>query len=249
MINEKDYERLYKSIKSKSDIDKLTKKGYNRNFLLELLTMKMSRETRRKFYVLPRDKIAKEWDSGKSATKLAIKYGISPVMMLYTVLLAKGYSKKRARDIINSRITVEGRISKELESTRKNDPVYSPDGLEVQAKKGKEGEERIKRFLEKRGIKFARESELKTKYEKTPDFLLDKWVHLNGEPVRWIESKASIGDMDKVKRDYKKQLSRYMEMFGPGAIVYWFGVLPAAKKWLEDRGVLVLESFRGVRVG
>ena len=248
MINEAEYERLYKQIKSKRDIERLAKKGWKPDFLLELLTMKLARETRRRFYRLPRDKILMEWRAGKTATKLAAKYGISPVMMLYTILLAQGYSKKKARAMINGKVDVRGRIKKELEEARKEDVVYSPSGLEIQLKKGKEGEERIKRFLEKRGIKFLREVDLKKEYSKTPDFLLAKIIMMNNEPVRWIESKASIGDLEKVKRDYTKQLKQYMEMFGPGAIVYWFGVLPSAKRWLEDKGVLVLESLRGVRI-
>ncbi len=244
MIDEKEYERLYQRIKSIEDVNRLAKKEYKREFLEEILTLKISRETRKKFYSLPRKKLLKEWKSGKTFTKLAREYVFSPVMLAYILLQEMGFSKKRASAIVNKKVEIDDeRIRKELEEAWNSDPVYSPDGLEKQYEKGRKGEDRIKRWLDKRDIKYERENDLKKKYQKTPDFLLKNLITIKNEPIRWIESKYSIGDMEKVKRDYRKQLDPYLHMFGPGAIVYHLGVLPSAKNWLEERGVLVLERM------
>ena len=244
MIDEREYARLYRQINGVRDIDRLARKGYKREFLEEILTLKLGRETKRKFYRLPRRKIVNEWKSGKSIVSLAREYVFSPVMLAYILLQELGYSKNKAKAIVNRRLDVEGkRLKKELEEAWKADPVYSPEGLEKQYAKGEKGETRIKNWLERHGVKFEREEDLKKKYSKTPDFLLKKLIKIHGEPVRWIESKYSIGDMEKVRRDYRKQLDDYLHMFGPGAIMYHLGVLPSAKKWLEERGVLVLERL------
>ncbi len=244
MIREEEYNKLYKGIKSIRDIDKLVKKGYKREFLEEILTLKISRETRKNFYTIPRKKVLREWKRGRSFVKLASEYAFSPVMLAYIILQELGYSKRKASLVVNKRSEIDdNRIMKELEEAWKADPVYSPDGLEKQYAKGRKGEERIKNWLDKRGIKYEREADLKKKYAKTPDFLLKRLIKIRGEPVRWIESKYSIGDMEKVRRDYRKQLDPYLHMFGPGAIVYHLGVLPSAREWLEERGVLVLEKM------
>ncbi len=247
MIDEREYHRIYEEIKGIDDVERLSKK-YNKEFLLEILTLKLGRETKRKFYTLPRKKILREWKSGKRIVELAKEYEFSPVMLAYILLQELGYSKKMASRIINKKVEVTNpRIKRELEEAWEADPVYSPEGVEYQYEKGRKGEEKIKRWLDRRGIKYERESDIKKKYPKTPDFLLKNLIEINGEPVRWIESKYSIGDLEKVKYDYRRQVDQYLHLFGPGLIVYHLGVLPSAKEWLEHKGVLVLEKMPKTR--
>ncbi len=46
---------------------------------------------------------------------------------------------------------------------------------------------------------------------------------MNGSRKYWIESKATFGDPYEIRRHIKKQLLPYSDLFGDGAVVYWFG--------------------------
>ena len=247
MIDEDEYNQLYREIKGIDDVERLSKR-YSREFLFEILTLKLGRETKKKFYKLPRKKLVREWKHGKSFVDIAKEYEFSPVIMAYIILQEMGYSKKRSSAIINKKVSIENkRVKDELENAWKSDPVYSPEGIEKQYERGDKGEDRIKKWLDKRMIKYLREDDLKKKYPKTPDFLLAKVIRIYGEPIRWIESKYSIGDMEKVKYDYRRQLDQYLHLFGPGAIVYHLGLLPSAKEWLERKGILALERMPRIK--
>ncbi len=58
---------------------------------------------------------------------------------------------------------------------------------------------------------------------KTPDFLFPQDVVLDGHKVRWLESKATFGDKEETRRNMTRQLSIYVDLFGPGIVVYWYG--------------------------
>jgi len=61
------------------------------------------------------------------------------------------------------------------------------------------------------------------KFAKTPDCLLDEPIKLNGWTINWIESKASFGDRVEFNKNIRGQLAQYVDMFGHGVVVYWFG--------------------------
>src|SRR3989442_14074805 len=46
---------------------------------------------------------------------------------------------------------------------------------------------------------------------------------MNGSRKYWIESKATFGDPYEIRRHLRKQLQPYSDLFGDGAVVYWFG--------------------------
>jgi hypothetical protein len=58
---------------------------------------------------------------------------------------------------------------------------------------------------------------------KTPDFLFPMQVVLDGHKVFWLESKATFGDKEETRRNMAKQLSAYVDLFGPGIVIYWYG--------------------------
>jgi hypothetical protein len=57
--------------------------------------------------------------------------------------------------------------------------------------------------------------------------------------VNWIESKASFGDFIEIKRTMKRQLIPYTELFGSGAVVYWFGFLDGVRPY---DGIEILDN-------
>ena len=151
----------------------------------------------------------------------------SPVMTAYLILTSQNeWGKNSFKKMINEPRSIDDpRLRKELIEVRDFDPIYSPEGNQVQRKRGLRGEARMKKWLDDRGVTYKREEDLRAAGGKTPDFLLDKPIYLRGEEVYWIESKASFGDMKEVRKNLKNQLHSYWELFGPGMVIYWFGII------------------------
>jgi Protein of unknown function TPD sequence-motif len=64
----------------------------------------------------------------------------------------------------------------------------------------------------------------------TPDFLILDQLEINGEPVAWIDCKAYYGaNVSSNVRRMKQQMSRYIEVWGSGAVMYLQGFSEAVK--------------------
>ncbi len=105
----------------------------------------------------------------------------------------------------------------------KVDLMYSRWGTEEQSVRGREAEEQIEAWLRSRNVEFKTQAEINHHSGKTPDFLLDKPVPLDGWNICWIESKTSFGDGEQLRSDYRRQLSHYVTHFSTGMVVYWNG--------------------------
>ena len=115
------------------------------------------------------------------------------------------------------------RLRKELQQMADEDLIYSPKGSQIQSERGVWGEKKLQDWLNKRALKYRTEAELRATHTKTPDCLLEKPIQINGMKVHWIESKASFGDEIELRKNVRRQLKPYTEIFGTGAVVYWFG--------------------------
>src|SRR5256712_1051346 len=116
-----------------------------------------------------------------------------------------------------------GRLGKELGEVTHADIVYRPKGSARQYARGRWGEAKLQTWLNARSLQYETEKDLRAKYDKTPDILLHKPIEMNGSRKYWIESKATFGDPYEIRRHLRKQLQPYSDMFGDGAVVYWFG--------------------------
>ena len=72
---------------------------------------------------------------------------------------------------------------------------------------------------------------------KTPDFLLKKPITWHGDEYNWIESKASFGDEYIHRKNHRGQVSKYVELYGQGILVYWYGYLDT----LRTRGYTIID--------
>ncbi len=72
---------------------------------------------------------------------------------------------------------------------------------------------------------------------KTPDFLLLKPMTWHGDEYNWIESKASFGDEYIHRKNHRGQVSEYVELYGQGILVYWYGYLDV----LKSRGYTIVD--------
>ena len=114
---------------------------------------------------------------------------------------------------------------------------------EVQAERGRFGEERLQRWLDDHQVGYRDEEDLRGAYPKTPDILLDEPMVYNGTKLFWIESKANFGDRTEVSRNTKRQLKPYSELFGPGMVIYWFGVVDGLQGRRNDVFVGTAETL------
>jgi hypothetical protein len=110
---------------------------------------------------------------------------------------------------------------------REIDPINDLSHPDWDAKRRSHGEEKeaeLKAILEQFGVLHFSESDLRRfGYAKTPDFKLPLPVGLNNAPVCWVESKALFGDPWAHAEYSKSQYQPYINRYGPGAVVYWYG--------------------------
>lgn len=98
------------------------------------------------------------------------------------------------------------------------DRLYSPIASIVHEIRGKYYENIIEDYLRKFNITFRRGRRNK----KEPDFLLDKYLEIDGERISWIESKFFYGNKEIHEYFKRKQFSHY-KRYGKGMIIYWLG--------------------------
>jgi len=251
ILEKEEFDFIYERLNRKEDIDLLSARmGLPKDMLFNILGRKIVRKVMRDYYkVKPKAKYyLKEWRNGSSILSMAESTNFSPVILAKFILSEMGFNKKEInRMLLNPDSIEEKRLRKEIREVIKEDFVYSPWAAEIQNKNGKAAENEIKKWLEKQGIPFVTEYENKEINRKngisgkTPDFLLKKTLKIGNRSYHWIESKASFGDEQEMKRDFKKQFKPYLELFGSGIVVYWYGFIKGAK--LDPKIKIVEKEF------
>ena len=230
-----EYKKLYDRLNKPSDINKINRQlNIDEELLLVLYTQRIVRDTTRRFYKVKSrvEKMQDEWFSGRSFMNIANTLQFPPVLTVLIILGENGVSKKQVWKYINKPDVIKDlRLKKEIKEVAKNDLVYSPNAVNIQYERGRWGEKKLTKWLDKKNIEYRTEKEIRGKFPKTPDCLLSEPIRLNGMDVNWIESKASFGDFIEIKRTMKRQLIPYTELFGSGAVVYWFGFLDEVRPY------------------
>nr|BAC41083.1 unnamed protein product [Mus musculus] len=108
---------------------------------------------------------------------------------------------------------------------------------------GYEHEVLLRDLLLKKNLSFLDEDQLRAKgYDKTPDFILQVPVAVEGHIIHWIESKASFGDECSHHAYLHGQFWSYWNRFGPGLVIYWYGFIQELD-CNRERGILLKASF------
>ena len=236
---------MYDHLNRPEDIDKLhAQLGLDREMLLVLYTQHTVRNATRTYYrvkgIAPR--LLWEWQRGTSLAALADRINFPPILAGLLLMLENKVPRKQFWHwVADPRTCPTRRLQREIQEICEKDMIYSPKGMDVQRERGKRGEQRLHEWLDKRNIKYTAEPELRGKYAKTPDALLSRPLLVDEDYIWWIESKASFGDDIEFRRNYKRQLAPYTEMFGRGMVVYWFGYLDIIVP--PDDVVLVSNTF------
>ncbi|MBI5253558.1 MAG: TPD domain-containing protein [Euryarchaeota archaeon] len=219
-MDEATYNLIYRSLNELSDIPELQKQfSIPENTLLAILTQKKVRKTKSIFHRIDREEIKKRWDSGESILSISNSLDFSPVL---TASMLLNLTKREFRKMLEKPEEIKDeRLRREIKEALENDFVYSPAAHRDQIAKAKIGEDVVRKWLLAKGIIFVAEKESRNK--KTPDFLLSEPIGLEGRKIYWIDSKAAFGDEIEHRRCIKKQFSHYLETFGSGMVVYWYG--------------------------
>eukprot|EP00903_Cladosiphon_okamuranus_P013352 g12444.t1 len=121
------------------------------------------------------------------------------------------------------------RLRREVEDCISEDRDNSPHMDRVRRGLGSEYEFILQQKLRARGVAFESESDLREKGAyKTPDMLLQVPIAVKGPTnewmmVSWIDSKAMFGDELTYVQEHQAQLLSYVNRYGPGLVIYWFG--------------------------
>ncbi|TMW63689.1 hypothetical protein Poli38472_002630 [Pythium oligandrum] len=138
------------------------------------------------------------------------------------------------------------RLWKEIGECIYADPYCSPLADRIRHNVGLEYEYILTAKLQSRGMVFESEDVLREKgLSKTPDVRLvlpigvrDKEGELH--VVHWIDSKAMFGDRHTHETENASQLQGYVNRYGPGMVIYWFGHVANLS---SDRDVFITDAF------
>ena len=182
-----------------------------------------------------------EWKNGKSIAEIALDVDFPPVLLANFLMLKMRFSKKKTKEIMKNTNLVKKnkRLKDELDEILGRDELYTLRSHDKQSAEGNRREDRIGNWLDKKNIKYFTENELRagTVEGKTPDFLLLEPIDWHGDKYNWIESKASFGDEYIHRKNHGKQVSKYVELYGQGILVYWYGYLDV----LKSRGYTIVD--------
>jgi len=222
-----DFKNLYNQLSRPSDIKDISMStGLDEELLNVIYTQRTVRETTRAYYRVERyvKDMIRDWNRGMSMLQISEKAEFSPILTGLLMFKEMGKGKKEFWSYVRQpEIIPSARMRQEIIEITEADYVYSPWANEIQSKRGTWGEGKLQCWLQGQGITFRTEKDLRGEYPKTPDCLLDKPVQINGWNINWIESKATFGDNVEVNKNLKKQLAPYLDLFGKGIVVYWFG--------------------------
>lgn len=245
VMDHETYQNLYRSLVTRRDLERVIRTSpYDEELLTVIYTQHVVRDATKRFYKVKRQnqRLRHQWKQGTSFVELARRRNFPPMLLALLVMGEEGISRKRFWKMVKDLDSVkDDRLRRELQEACEEDLIYSPVGTERQYQRGAWGEARLWEWLEARDIPFQKEADLRSSYQKTPDALLEDPLDFDGHTVQWMESKASFGDPYEIRRHVRRQLSPYVDLFGEGVVVYWFGFVHDVELRLPD-GVLITDE-------
>uniref|UniRef100_A0A8C3N601 CDAN1-interacting nuclease 1 n=3 Tax=Thraupidae TaxID=400783 RepID=A0A8C3N601_GEOPR len=182
---------------------------------------------------------------------LANEVDFAPSLMARVVLERFLQEKEQAiptKTLINSMLRdpsqiPDGVLANQVYQCTVNDCCYGPLVDCIKHAIGHEHEVLLREMLLEKNLSFIAEDQLRAKgYDKTPDFILEVPVAVEGHIIHWIESKASFGDESSHQAHLQDQFWSYWNRFGPGLVIYWYGFIEELDCHRE-RGILLKDCF------
>ncbi len=227
LLQQSEYEALQSRIDHWRSIERISAEtGYDPEMLLILYTQRVTRAATKRFYKVKSQarQLVTAWKGGESLLQIAQRVDFPPILTAYQLLMEDRVPRKRFWAYIRDPATIpDRRLRKEVEELLEEDLIYSPEGTDIQHARGKVGEGRLNEWLDRHGISYLTENDLRGEHTKTPDVLLHEPLVVDNLEIHWIESKANFGDRVEIRRNLTKQLAPYLSLFGSGLVIYWFG--------------------------
>ncbi|MBI20198.1 MAG: hypothetical protein CMB73_06445 [Euryarchaeota archaeon] len=170
------------------------------------------------------------YEEGVSVVDLSRKFDFPPMNIFRTILSEKGWSKARIKTHFKEPSKFKKREREEFEKAEAADRVSNVDQSETH-EKADLFEEVLADWFEQKGVRLRRQPEMVAEQNqehgrpiRTPDLLFLDHVEINGEPIAWIDAKHYYGaDVEFQRKKMVKQMTRYIDEWGSGAVVYRHG--------------------------
>ena len=170
------------------------------------------------------------YNEGVSVVDLSKRFDFPPMNIFRVILTEKRWSKSRIKECLRDPRKMKNREREEFEKAEAADRVSNVDQSETHSRADL-FEEVLADWFESRGVKIRRQNEMVSEQRlkhgrpiNTPDILFLDHVEINGQPVAWIDAKHFYGaDVQFQRKKMAKQMSRYIEEWGSGAVVYRHG--------------------------
>ena len=224
------YKNVYSSLYDFKDVFRLSEEYEEPEGMLATIlnqkVVKMTRFKHRKIYSREQE-LFLIWKQGLSILELAKFNAFPPTLMASLIMKNCALPRKNINWLFKNIDSIKNhRLRKEVKKALEADYFFSPRAHEMQCKKGEMGEAVIRKWLNDRGIIYFTEEEIRSQGDgKTPDFVLPNPICIDQFMVSWIESKALFGDDFEHEHYSKKQFREYVNIFGKGMVVYWYGYL------------------------
>ena len=170
------------------------------------------------------------YNEGVNVVDLSKRFDFPPMNIFRVILAEKKWSKSRIKESLRTPSKLSKREREEFEMAEAADRVSNVDQTETHIRADL-FEDILSDWFESKGVKIRRQPEMVTEQKKelgrpvkTPDILFLDLVEINGKPIAWIDAKHFYGaDVDFQRKKMVKQMNRYIEEWGSGAIVYRHG--------------------------
>jgi hypothetical protein len=170
------------------------------------------------------------YNEGVNVVDLSKRFDFPPMNIFRVILAEKRWSKSRIKESLRTPSKLSTREREEFEMAEAADRVSNVDQTETHIRADL-FEDILSDWFESKGVRIRKQPEMVTEQKKelgrpvrTPDILLLDHVEINGKPIAWIDAKHFYGaDVDFQRKKMVKQMNRYIEEWGSGAIVYRHG--------------------------
>jgi len=171
-----------------------------------------------------------QYKKGMNVLDLAKELDQPPMNVFRIILSQMKWSKAQIKRTLRDPHKFEARERKEFLAAESSDIVSMVNQVEIH-KNAEIFEDVLSAWLKGKKIRFVRQKQLEKEQKKefgtavlTPDFLLLDSVLINGVPCHWIDCKAFYGaNLQFTIKKTNKQMKRYIDHWGSGAIVYLQG--------------------------
>jgi hypothetical protein len=227
-MDESTYLEIYDSVNTFEDVERISREIQEPvGIITTILNQKVVRRVIQNHARMQRyaKRHLRTWEEGNAILYIAQRNRYPATLMAAMILKEMGHTKKHINIMFKNPEKIRNRrLRTEVMQALNSDYFYSPKAHRIQRARGQMGENIIEKWLEVRDIVHRNENDLrKNGNGKTPDFVLDDPLTIDDTHIKWIESKATFGDLREHQYYSQKQFRHYEKEFGQGLVVYWYG--------------------------